>query len=77
MVNFVFRSKLKVFQKESNLCTFTMIFHIAKPNKFILLSGLYCVSLGCKSQTAHLKKYIEGKCHVDVFGDTGSFSYYL
>lgn len=33
MVNFVFRSKSKVFQKESNLRTFTMILHIAKPNK--------------------------------------------
>jgi len=78
MVIFVFRSKLEVFQKDSKICTFTTVLHITKSSTFIsLLSRVCCISLGCKSQAVHLKKYIVGKCHVDVFGDTGSFSYHL
>lgn len=78
MVNFVFRSKSEAFWKVTNLCTFTTDLQIIKSQTFTsLLSRFCCISLGCKSQTVYLKKYIVGKCHVDVFGDTGSFSYHL
>lgn len=78
MVNFVFRSKSEVFQKERNLCTCTSVFHTAKSNTSIfLLSRLHYISFGWKSQTVYLKNCIVGKCHVDLFGDTGSFSHHL
>lgn len=64
----------EVLQKESNLCALTALssvllntIHSALPSRCL------CLSPGCKSYTAHLEKYMAGKCHLDVFGDTGSF----
>lgn len=51
----------ELFQKESNLWAFTLVLRITQPAMFIsLLSRRLCLSLGCKSQTAHLKNKLWG-----------------